>query len=199
MKKILKITSSFRGEDSFSTKLADAVVEKLMTSDPESSVKTMDLTDKPFPHLDELHFNSFFTPESDRSEEMKEAVKPSGMAIEALMDADIVVIGVAMYNFGIPSALKAWVDHIARAGITFKYSGNGPEGLVKNKKVYLCIATGGIYSKGDMKSFDFTETYLRTVLGFLGMVDITAFRVEGINVSGIKETALEKAIENITI
>ena len=102
-----------------------------------------------------------------------------------------------MYNFGIHSSLKAWIDHIARSGQTFTYTEKGPEGLIKNKKVYLAISTGGVYSQGPMKAFDFTESYLRTTLGFLGMTDITAFRVEGLSMPNLKENAWNKALQNI--
>jgi FMN-dependent NADH-azoreductase len=197
--KILHLISSPRGAASFSIKLGNAVVEKLQAENAESTVKVHNLIDTPFPHLEEAHLNSFFTPAESRSPEQAEAVKHSDQAVAELFDADTIVIGVPMYNFGIHSTLKAWIDHIARAGITFRYSEKGPEGLVKNKKIYLAISTGGVYSEGPMKSYDFTEPYLRAVLGFLGMTDITAFRVEGVNMPDLKDSALEKAIEKITL
>ncbi|CAM3698454.1 FMN-dependent NADH-azoreductase [Mucilaginibacter galii] len=197
--KILHLISSPRGEASFSIKLGNAIVEKLQAANPESTVKVHSLIKTPFPHLEEAHLNSFFTPAESRTPEMLEAVKHSDDAIAELQDADAIVIGVPMYNFSIHSTLKAWIDHIARAGITFRYTENGPEGLVKNKKVYLAISTGGIYSEGAMKAYDFTEPYLRSVLGFLGMTDITAYRVEGVNMPQFKDTALEKGINSIDI
>lgn len=111
----------------------------------------------------------------------------------------MIVIGVPMYNFGIHSTLKAWIDHIARSGQTFRYTDKGPEGLIKNKKVYLAISSGGVYSEGPMKAFDFTESYLRTTLGFLGMTNIASFRVEGLAMPDLKETALDKALQNIEV
>lgn len=197
--KILHLISSPRGEASFSIKLGNALIEKLQAANTDSTVKVHNLAKKPFPHLEEAHLNSFFTPVESRTPEMLEAVKHSDDAIAELQDADTIVIGVPMYNFGIHSTLKAWIDHIARAGITFRYTESGPEGLVKDKKVYLAIATGGIYSEGAMKSFDFTEPYLRSVLGFLGMTDITAFRIEGVNMPQFKEQALAKGINSITL
>jgi FMN-dependent NADH-azoreductase len=107
------------------------------------------------------------------------------------------VIGVPLYNFGIPSTLKSWVDHIARSGLTFSYGDGTPKGLVTNKKVYLAIASGGIYSDGPMQSFDFTEPFLRKLLGFLGMNDITTFRVEGTGMPQLSETALPKALGQV--
>ena len=197
--KILHLISSPRGAASFSIKLSNAIVEKLQAQNADNTVKVHSLVNTPFPHLEEAHLNSFFTPAESRSPEQAEAVKHSDEAIAELFDADAIVIGAPMYNFGIPSTLKAWIDHIARAGITFKYGENGPEGLVKNKKVYLAISTGGVYSEGPMKAYDFTEPYLRAVLGFLGMTDVTAFRVEGVNMPDLKDSALDKAIENISI
>jgi len=194
MKKILNIVTSVKGEASFSVKLSNAILENLSAVYPGSSIHTHDLTRTPFPHLEETHFASFYTPEEIRTHEHKEAIKHSDEAIKELMDADIIVIGVPLYNFGIPSTLKAWIDHIVRAGVTFRYTNGVPEGFVVNKKVYLAIASGGVYSEGPMKSYDFTENFLRTSLGFIGMTDITAFRIEGTFVPGIKETAVPKAL-----
>jgi FMN-dependent NADH-azoreductase len=115
------------------------------------------------------------------------------------MDADVIVIDAPLYNFSIPSALKAWVDHIARAGVTFKYDENGPEGLVKGKKVYVALASGGIYSDGPMKGYDFAAPYLKSVLGFMGMTDFTVFRVEGVSYPNLKDTALQTAVDSIVL
>jgi FMN-dependent NADH-azoreductase len=197
--KILHLISSPRGEASFSIKLGNAIVEKLQAANPGSSLVTRNLTDSPFPHLEEVHINSFFTPLENYTTELAEAVKHSDKAITELKNADAIVIGVPMYNFGIHSTLKAWLDHIARVGQTFNYSENGPEGLVKNKKVYLAISSGGVYSEGPMKVYDFTESYLRAVLGFLGMVDVSVFRAEGLSMPNLKDEALGKAVESITL
>ncbi|NII83003.1 NAD(P)H-dependent oxidoreductase [Pedobacter sp. SG908] len=197
--KILHLISSPRGEASFSVKLGNAIVEKLQAANPESTVTTNNLTNTPFPHLEEVHINSFFTPLENHTPELAEAVKHSNQAITELKNADAIVIGVPMYNFGLPSALKAWIDHIARAGQTFSYSENGPVGLIKGKKVYLAISSGGVYSDGPMKAYDFTESYLRSVLGFLGMIDVTAYRVEGLSIPNLKDVALNNAVESIIL
>ena len=194
---ILHLISSPRGAESFSIKLGNEVVERLQQAHPTSVVTTKDLTQTPFPHLEEVHLQSFYTPAEDRTPELIEAVKHSDVAIAELRAADIIVIGVPFYNFNVPSTLKAWIDHIARVNETFRYDENGPEGLIKNKKVYLVVASGGVYSEGPMKAYDFGEPYLRAVLGFMGMTDITTFRVEGVKVPGVMETALETAIKNI--
>jgi FMN-dependent NADH-azoreductase len=197
MKKILNIISSVKGDDSFSIKLSNAVLDKITSIYPDSSIHTRDLSKSPFPHLEETVFTSFYTPLEKQTNEHKEAVLHSDEAIKALMEADILIIGVPLYNFGIPSTLKAWIDHVARSGVTFRYSDGRPEGLVKNKKVYLAIASGGVYSEGPMKSYDFTEPYLRAVLGFIGLTDITTFRVEGTVIPAMKDTALPKALSQV--
>jgi FMN-dependent NADH-azoreductase len=199
MKKILVIESSPRADASFSRKLTQAVIEKLRTKEPSASVKTHDLTLNPVPHLEGAHLSAFFTPPEKHTDADRLAVHHSEQAIAEMMEADSIVIGVPMVNFSIPSVLKAWIDHVVRAGRTFQYGAKGPEGLVKGKKVYLAVASGGVYSEGAMKAFDFTEPYLKTVLGFIGLTDITTFRVEGVAVPGVKETAFEKAVESIRI
>jgi FMN-dependent NADH-azoreductase len=153
----------------------------------------------PFPHLEEAHLTSFFTPAESRTPENLEAVKHSEQAIREIQDADIIIIGAPLYNFSIPSTLKAWVDHIARGGITFKYDENGPQGLIKGKKIYIAIASGAVYSEGTYKPADFIEPYLRFMLGFLGMTDISVFRIEGTMVPGVQDNAVEKGIESIVI
>ena len=197
--KILHLISSPRGQASFSIKLGNAIVEKLVAANPDSTVKTHNLVSTPFPHLEEVHINSFFTPAENHSPEQQAAIKHSNDAIAELQEADTIVIGAPLYNFNIHSTLKAWIDHVARAGKTFSYSEAGPEGLVKGKKVYVAISSGGVYTEGPYKAYDFIEPYLRGVLGFLGMTDITFYRVEGVNMPALKDTALEKAISSIAI
>jgi FMN-dependent NADH-azoreductase len=199
MKKILNIISSPRGANSYSIQLADALLDKLKTEYPGSQVKTVNLVEKHFPHLEESHLVSFFTPAPQQTEKDKEAIRHSNEAIGEIMDADILVIGAPMYNFAIHSTLKAWIDHVVRAGITFSYSEKGVEGLVKGKKVYLLLSTGGVYSDGPMKAKDFVEPYLRWMLGFIGLSDITTLRVEGTAVPDLKDKALEKAVNAISL
>lgn len=182
-----------------SIKLGNAIVDKIQFKYPGSKVKENNLINKHFPHLEEAHLNAFYTPVEQRSPENRLAVQHSDEAIQEIKDADILVIGVPFYNFSIHSTLKAWIDHIARAGVTFQYGASGPEGLIKGKKVYLAIASGGVYSDGPMQAYDFAAPYLKAVLGFLGMTDVSVFRVEGVNMPDLKETALEKGIENIEI
>jgi FMN-dependent NADH-azoreductase len=196
---ILNIISSPRKGESFSTKLGNAVIEKLQAANPGSTVKVRDLTNKPFPHLEEAHLQSFFTPAEGRTPEQQEAVRHSDESIAEIMAADAIVIDAPLYNFGIPSTLKAWIDHIARAGVTFRYTAAGPEGLVKGKKVYVAMSSGGVYSEGPSASYDFVAPYLKAVLGFLGMTDVTVVRVEGLAIPDLQTTALDKAIASITL
>ncbi|BAV07934.1 FMN-dependent NADH-azoreductase [Filimonas lacunae] len=197
--KILHLISSPRGADSVSIQLGNAIVEKLQAAYPDSTVTTRDLTIHPFPYLEEAHLQSFFTTPEQRTPALEAAVKHSDEAIAQLKTVDIIVIGAPMYNFTIPSTLKSWIDHIARAGETFSYSEKGPEGLIKGKKVYLAIAEGAIYSEGPMKAYDFVEPYLRAVLGFMGMTEVIAVRAEGVKIPTVQEKALEKAIASIPV
>ena len=197
MKKILHIISSPRGEASLSIKLGNAIIEKIEAAYPGSTVKERNLVEQHFPHLEEAHLTSFFTPAENRSAANIAAVKHSEDAIEEILNADIIIIGAPLYNFSIHSSLKAWIDHIVRAGVTFKYDENGAEGLIKGKKVYIALSSGGIYSEGPMKPLDFSEPYLKTILSFIGLADITIFRVEGSSIPGVQDLALEKGISSI--
>ena len=199
MKKILHIISSPRGEASMSIKLGNKIIEKIKTEYPGSTVTEVNLVKNQFPHLEESHLAAFFTPVENRTNENKEAIKHSDEAIRQINDADILVIDAPMYNFTIHSALKAWLDHIVRAGVTFKVGENGPEGLIKGKKVYVALTSGGIYTSGPMLPFDFITPYVKMILGFIGLTDITIFRIEGTNVPGVKDTAVEKGLESVVL
>ncbi len=199
MKNILHLISSPRGEESFSIKLGEAIIIRLLNKYPGSAVEKVDLLESNVPHLNTGHLRSFFTPEEQLTPEDRDAIQYSDTAISQLMTADIIVIGAPLYNFGVSSTLKAWIDHIARAGKTFRYNEMGAEGLVKGKKVYIAMSTGAVYTEEPWKAYDFVSPYLTTMLGFLGMTDLTIFRVEGVNIPGIKEHALDKGIASISI
>ena len=198
MKKVLHIISSPRTEASVSRKLGDVIIEKIEVKYSDSIIKERNLAKNPFPHLDEVLINSFFTPTESLSKEQAEAIKRSDEAIAELQEADIIVIDTPMYNFTITSTLKTYLDHIVRRGITFKATENGVEGLVKNKKVYLAFSGAGVYSEGALQSYDFVVPLLKAILGWIGMTDITVFRAEGIRFVG-EETAFEKGVESIVI
>ncbi|AZA84134.1 FMN-dependent NADH-azoreductase [Chryseobacterium lactis] len=199
MKQVLHIVSSPRRESSISKKLGSAVIEKIIAKYPDSILKKRDLTHPLFPHLEEKHISAFFTPAESRTTEQLETVALSDTVIAELKEADIIVIEAPLYNFSITSTLKSWLDHIARAGSTFRYTENGPEGLITNKKVYLAFSSGGIYSEGEKQAYDFVVPYLKKTLGFMGMTDISVVRAEGMSVPVIQETALQKGIESIVV
>jgi FMN-dependent NADH-azoreductase len=200
MKKILHILSSPQGEGSTTKKLGSAIVSEIVTKYPGSVVTELDLVSVPFPHLDQRQIGAWMTPVADRSPDQMKAIKLSDEAVAAMQDADIYVIGAPFYNFAIPSTLKAFLDHVARPGVTFRYSEQGiPEGLLLNKKAYVATASSGVYSDGPFQSFDFVSPYLRFILGFLGVSDVSIFRVEGLKMPGVKETAYENALQSIRI
>jgi len=186
------------GNDSYSIKLGVAIVEKILEKHPGSTIEELNLVENEIPHLSPAVLRTFFIPTDQLTEEDKESIYLSNKLVKQLMNADIIVMGAPLINFTIHSSLKAWIDHITRAGITFGYSEDGrPVGKVTGKKVYVAMASGGVYSEGPGKANDFVVPYLRALLGFLGMTDFTAFRAEGLKIKGIKETAMEKALENI--
>ncbi|QES90573.1 FMN-dependent NADH-azoreductase [Rhizosphaericola mali] len=199
MKKVLEVIASARGAESFSTKLADHIVSKISEKYDGSSVIKKDIVDSKIPHLNPDILAAFFTPLENQADSIKGLDAFSNKAIKELQEADTIVIAVPFYNFGIPSVLKAYIDHVAVGGKTFKYIDGAPVGLLTGKKVYLAISSGGVYSEGDYKAYDFTEPYLRTVLGFLGMTDVTTFRIEGLNVSALKDRAVEKGLNSVVI
>lgn len=164
---VLHIKTSINGDASKSNQLSNSIIEKLKNTYSECAVETLDLSENPLPFLTAEMYQAFSTPKDARSLTQLEVIQPSDMAIKQLKNADILVLAVPLYNFSIPANLKAWLDQIARANETFSYATGSPQGLLTGKKVYLAIASGGIYSEGMMKAYDFTENYLRTVLGVL--------------------------------
>jgi len=178
---ILHVESSPLGERSVSRKLAARILAELKAKHPHSKIIERDLATNPFPHLNGLTVGAFFTPPEQRNEMLSDAIKLSDQAVDEVLAADSIVIGAPMHNFSIPSALKAWIDHIVRTGRTVRYTEWGPEGLVPSgKKVIIASARGGFYSDGPMKALDYQETYLKSVLEFIGLTDITFVRAEGV-------------------
>ena len=199
MKNIMHVISSPNGAKSTSIKLGSSIVEQLKNAYPGSHVVIKDLNVNPYPHLDDAQINALRSNADTHTKEQKELAKRSDEAIAELFDTDILIISLPLYNFGIPSSLKSWIDNVLRAGHTFSYSPEGPKGLVKDKKVYIAIASGGVYSEGPMQSYDFAVPYLKTVLAFIGITDVSVVRAEGMGVSGLMEHALEKGIESIAV
>lgn len=181
MTTLLHLNSSVRSTGSISRQLSGEFVQKLKAAHPGATLIERDLATNPVPHLSEQMMSAYFTPAEQRSEEQARTVQLSDALVAELMAADIVVVGAPMYNFSISSTLKAWIDHVARAGVTFKYNEQGqPVGLVQGKKFYIFTSRGGVYSSGPAKALDFHETYLRGVLGFLGITDVSFVHTEGV-------------------
>jgi FMN-dependent NADH-azoreductase len=191
---ILHVDSSPAADRSVSRKLTAKIMAELKAAHPDSKIIERDLAKDPLPHLNGVTIGAFFTPPEHRNEMLSHAIKQSDEAVDELLAADVIVIGAPMHNFGIPSSLKAWIDHIVRAGRTFKNTNSGPVGLVpSSKKVILVSARGGVYSDGAMTALDHQETYLRAVLGLLGLTDISIVRAEGV---GTGPDALLAAMRN---
>ena len=199
MKNILHITSSPRGPESNSTRLGTAVIEKLLKQYPGSKVTVNDVVEKRYEPLQDVHVTAFRLPQDQHSTEQRLALLDSDNAVDELIAADIIVVSVPIYNFSMPAALKSWVDHVVRAGKTFSYQTGKPEGLLHNKKVYLAIASNGVYSDGPIKTWDYAEPYLRFILGFIGLTDITTLRIEGSGIPGVKEGAVEKGLQSVAV
>ena len=180
MSQILLITSSPRS-DSFSTRVATALAEKLARQDSSKSrLVVRDLTREPLPHIDDTFATARNLPPEALTPTQRSALALSDSLLQELLAADVIIIGAGMINFGIPSSLKAYIDYIVRPGISFRYGEKGPEGLIKGKKAYIVVARGGVYSQGPMQPYNFQDTYLRTVLGFIGVSDVEVISVEGV-------------------
>ena len=185
---ILQINSSARSTGSESTRVADAIVARLQAANPGASLVRRDLASNPHPAIDEATLGALFTPADQRTPEQAARVALDDALIAEAQAADAIVIGAPMYNFGITVQLKSWFDALARAGVTFRYTAEGPEGLLKNKKVYVALARGGIHKNG---ASDSQVPYLKTMLGFLGLTDVAFVYSEG---HGMGPEAVAKAI-----
>lgn len=184
---ILQINASARSEGSQSARLAARIVERLTAGVPEASVTVRDLAVNLHPVLDEAALQALFSPSEQRTPEQAARVALDDALIAEVQAADVVVIGAPMYNFTITSQLKNWFDAIARARVTFRYTENGPEGLLTGKTVYVALTRGGVYRDTPT---DTQVPYLKTMLGFLGMTDVRFIYAEGLGLGG---DAVEKA------
>jgi FMN-dependent NADH-azoreductase len=168
------------GERSVTRKLTNKIHEGIKTAYPDSSFLSRDLAAVPLPHIDGLFVAGIFTRPEERNEALQAAVAASDKAVDELIAADVIVIGAPMYNFGIPSSLKAWIDHVVRMGRTFTNGASGPEGLLKDKKAIVVSARGHVYTEGPYTTWDHQEPQLRTALGFIGLNNISFIRAEGL-------------------
>lgn len=186
MTTLLKINASLFSTQGQSSQLAERFVAARLAATPGLKVISRDLGAEPVPHLDAARFLSFLAKPEERSAEQQAVVAYSDALIEEVRQADEIVIGLPMYNFGVPSTLKAWFDHIARAGVTFRYTATGPEGLLTGKKVTIFAARGGLYA-GTPK--DSQTTYVRDFLAFIGITDVEFVYAEGLNMGDESKAA----------
>ncbi|WP_421911458.1 FMN-dependent NADH-azoreductase [Marinobacter sp.] len=199
MKNILVITASIFGQDGQSSRLVDQTLDQLRQTYGDIQTSYRDLSAEPVPHLDAERFGAFLTSADDRDGSQQGVVDYSDLLISEVVDADVIVMGVPMYNFGVPSVLKAYFDHIARAGITFRYTANGPVGLLEDRPVYILAARGGLYAGTPNDS---QTPFIRSFLGFIGLKDVHFVYAEGLNMGdNQKENSLQeagRAIETLT-
>jgi FMN-dependent NADH-azoreductase len=157
------------------------------------SASRRDLAADHLPHLDGITLRAISTRDPEEAERLKEAARHSDQLTDELLESDLLVMATPMWNFGIPSMLKAWLDLVVRPGRTFRYSDGGVLGLAKDKKAILVLASGGVFTEGPWRTWDFVEPYLRQILGFIGIVDVQTVRVEGMNIPLLAANAVLKA------
>ena len=193
MTKALILNSAVTGDASISKRLTAEFAEQLKRRDPGARIATRDLGANPVPHLVPETVAGIRATATTETE--KAALALSDELVDELRDIDLLVIGAPMYNFGIASSLKAWFDHILRAGTTFRYTENGPEGLLPLKKAMVIETRGGLYSEGPAVAMDSQEPHLRTLLGFMGVTDVTFVRAEKL---GFGPDAVRAAVDDAT-
>jgi FMN-dependent NADH-azoreductase len=183
MIRILHIESSARsGAVSYSRRFAAALVERLAAAAGPggADVTVRDLAAAPLPHVDDAFVAATFVPADERTPAQRRVLAESERLIDELDAADVVVIGAPMYNYSIPSTLKAWIDHVVRARRTFRHTPDGPVGLLRDRPVYVVTASGGVYADGPGTAVDFLSPYVRAVLGKIGLSSIEFLRIEGL-------------------
>ncbi|MEM0945524.1 MAG: NAD(P)H-dependent oxidoreductase [Pseudomonadota bacterium] len=186
MTRILRIDASMRHDGSVTRGLADQVEARILARDPGAEITRRDLSD-PLPQIDEAWIGANFTDPDARSAEQREVLGLSDSLIAEIRAADVLLLAVPMYNFGVPAAMKLWIDQITRARETFRYTETGPVGLITGKRAILVTGSGGTAVDGPM---DFTTPYLRHILGFLGITDVSVVAAERQMADG---DAVEKA------
>ncbi|SFP19493.1 FMN-dependent NADH-azoreductase [Ectopseudomonas composti] len=178
MSRILVIESSARQQGSVSRELTQQFIANWQTAHPADQIQVRDLAAEPVPHLDATLLGGWMTPSEQQSDAEKAALARSNQLTDELLAADVLVLAAPMYNFAIPSTLKAWLDHVLRAGVTFKYTDTGPQGLLTGKRAFVLTARGGIYAGSGL---DHQEPYLRQALAFIGIHDVQFIHAEGLN------------------
>ena len=195
MHKLLVIDSSARSEGSVSRQLTQALLSHWQAIDPQAQVTYRDLGRHPVAHLDHELLGGWMTPAKAQTQAQQQALTRSDKLTDELKAADVLVLSMPMYNFAIPSTLKAWLDHVLRAGVTFKYTETGPVGLLTGKRAVVLTARGGVYAGTDL---DHQSAYLRQVLNFIGIEQIDFIHAEGQNLGAeAAEAGLNQALEAI--
>ncbi len=202
MKNILMIEVSPRGRDSASRTVSDNLAERLARRHPGAKILRHDLAVEHLSHLDGPTLRAISTKDPEEAEKLKAMAHQSDQLTKELLESDLLVLATPMWNFGIPSALKAWIDLVVRPGKTFQYSDGSVLGLAKGKRAILILASGGVFTEGPWRSWDFVEPYLRQILGFIGIVDVETVRVEGMNIPSLAQTAVmraNRAVKELTL
>ena len=181
MATIQVIESSARQQGSVSRELTEQFIATWQAAHPADQIKVRDLAVDQVPHLDANLLGGWMTPVEQQSEAEKAALALSNQLTDEVLAADVLVLAAPMYNFAIPSTLKAWLDHVLRAGVTFKYTETGPQGLLSGKRAFVLTARGGIYAGSNQ---DHQEPYLRQALAFIGIHDVSFIHAEGLNLGG---------------
>jgi FMN-dependent NADH-azoreductase len=194
MSRILHVSSSPRGDASYSNQVAARLIRELKQANPQTTVTVRNLAQEPLPHIDADFVAATRSADGPRTEKQRAILAQSDALVDELLAADTIVIAAPMINFSVSTTLKSWFDYIARAGRTFSYSEAGPKGLVTGKRVIIVSASGGVYS-GENATFDFQIPWLKNILGFLGMTDVEIIRVEG---TAFGPEAVDKALERAT-
>ena len=177
--KLLHVDSSILGDNSVSRAITAAIVETLKAGNPALTVVHRDLGAKPIPHLSGAYLAGQ-SADVKHDQALQEDIALGGETLAEFLDADVVVIGAPMYNFAVPSQLKAWVDRILVAGKTFRYTASGAEGLVHGKRVVIAVSRGGMYEGTPAAAVEHQESWLKAVFGFIGLKDVEVIRAEGV-------------------
>lgn len=196
-RKVLIIEASPNGEQSLSKKGTQLVLDALTKRYGVLDLKVRDLQQNPVPHLRPELIQAMFTKADLRSIEMLQTLKLSDELTDELLWAEEIVIATPMWNFSVPSVLKAWVDHVSRAGKTFSFTENGLVGLAAGRKAYVVVASGSVFSEGPFATFDALSPFVKAFFGFIGIPDVHVIRVEGVNDPNNHQNALAKASDSV--
>ena len=197
MSKILLITASPRGERSVSRALSTSFAQMWAQHHPNDTVLLRDLGHHPVPHVTEPWVLGAFAPADAQTPESKSAIAVSDQLVDEFLSCDRFIFGVPMYNFNIPSTLKAYIDQIVRAGRTFAVGPNGYEGLVKDRKALFILSSGGAYGAAPMSAYNFQEPYLRAIFGFIGVTDVQVITADSMNMGDDAAKLARQKAENI--